>query len=491
MVKRRSANITFGDLAPQDAISYLALSKDGLNYAGFSKDLDPDLPWKGDEELEGEHKPIKFSSAFALGMNNKSRASMLGDLGNNEAQKWEWGKEENPTLAVILVYAKNKTKLNRLVKKHKTMLSENGMKAKQIEFTDPNEPEPFGFKDGISNPILKGTRKAARNSESIHVVSPGEFVLGYKDNRGYFPSSPQIESARDQDDILPAIPRSLPQKYPKFMEGTQDKLRDLGRNGTYLVIRQLEQNVDAFKNSTGRVAKDLFPSEFKGNNKNRRDAAILATQAKLMGRWQDGRPLVTAPVKLVRGANGEQRLVTTPPYEKNTNKEKDKEKREAEIRSAEMRDNEFLYGRDDPQGHACPFGSHIRRTFPRDSLNPNEKTELDISNRHRILRRGRSYVERKPDGTKAVGTFFMCLNANIQRQFEFVQQTWVGGSTFHGIRDEVDPITAQRSGNNQSFTFQSPGTDKQTNSLQSFVTMKGGGYFFMPGRDALEFIANM
>jgi len=271
------------------------------------------------------------------------------------------------------------------------------------------------------------------------------------------------------------------------MEGTQDKLRDLGRNGTYLVIRQLEQNVDAFEKSTELIAEDLFPSEFKGNNKSRRAAAIKATRAKLMGRWQDGRPLVTAPVKLVRGANGEQRLVTKPPYEKNTNKDKDK--REAEIRSAEIGDNEFLYGRDDPQGHACPFGSHIRRTFPRDSLNPGEATELDISNRHRILRRGRSYEETNSDGEKTRGTFFICLNANIQRQFEFVQQTWVGGSTFHGIRDEVDPITAQRSGKNQSFTFQAPGKDIQTNSLQSFVTMKGGGYFFMPGRDALEFIA--
>ena len=471
-------NITFGDLAPQDAISYLALSKDGLNYAGFSKDLDPDRPWKGDEELEGEHKPVKFSSAFALGMNNRSRASMLGDLGNNEAQKWDWGKEENPTLAVILVYAKNKTMLNRLIKEHKTKLSATGMRSKQIKFTDPEKPEPFGFKDGISNPILKGTRKAARNSKSIHLVSPGEFVLGYKDNRGYFPSSPQIESARDQDDILPAIPKSLPQKYPKFMEGTQDKLRDLGRNGTYLVVRQLEQNVDAFNEVTGKIAKEIFPSEFKENIKSRRVRAILATQAKLMGRWQDGRPLVTSPVKLVRGSNGEQQLISSDSYGEDIN-----------IKESEIRDNEFLYGRDDPQGHACPFGSHIRRTFPRDSLNPGEETELDISNRHRILRRGRSYEETKPDGKKTKGTFFICLNANIQRQFEFVQQTWVGGSTFHGIRDEVDPITAQRSGSNQSFTFQAPGRDIQTNSLQSFVTMKGGGYFFMPGRDALEFIA--
>ena len=30
----------------------------------------------------------------------------------------------------------------------------------------------------------------------------------------------------------------------------------------------------------------------------------------------------------------------------------------------------------------------------------------------------------------------MCLNGDIERQFEFVQQTWVGGSSFHGLSNE-------------------------------------------------------
>jgi len=53
----------------------------------------------------------------------------------------------------------------------------------------------------------------------------------------------------------------------------------------------------------------------------------------------------------------------------------------------------------------------------------------------------------------------MCLNANIERQFEFVQQSWVAGSNFHGLRNEVDPITGQSAGTDQNFTIQAPGRD--------------------------------
>lgn len=469
-------NITYGDITPGDSNSYLALSKEGLKHAGFSDFFSSDRRWTGSEEATDEQRPTKFSPAFSLGMNNPSRAPILGDLGVNAPINWEWGKKENPALAVLLIYGKTKKELTKLVKDRKAELTQNGMSTYMVDFDDPANPEPFGFKDGISNPILKGTTRGARNKDSIHLVNPGEVILGYKDNRGFFPSSPQIESVRDHHDILPAIPRSQPQKYPLFQDNTSDALRDLGRNGSYLVIRQLEQDVTAFKETTKGIAREMFKDEFESGSKKRKENAVLAVQAKLMGRWQDGRPLVTAPVKLIPLPDGKKRLVKTKPYPTNINWEE-----------AERRDNEFLFGRDDPQGHACPFGSHIRRTFPRDSLNPGEEAELEISNRHRLLRRGRSF--KASGGHKRKGTFFVCLNVNIERQFEFVQQTWVNGTTFHGLRNEVDPITAQHDLANQNFTFQVPGRDKKVKSLQSFVKMRGGGYFFMPGRDALEFIA--
>jgi hypothetical protein len=39
---------------------------------------------------------------------------------------------------------------------------------------------------------------------------------------------------------------------------------------------------------------------------------------------------------------------------------------------------------------------------------------------------------------------FMCLNVDIERQFEFVQGTWLLGASFEGLDAEVDPVLGQR-----------------------------------------------
>ena len=104
-------------------------------------------------------------------------------------------------------------------------------------------------------------------------------------------------------------------------------------------------------------------------------------------------------------------------------------------------DNDFLFGTEDPQGLRCPLGAHIRRANPRESFNPGSQEQIAITNRHRIIRVGRRYV---PEPDQRPGLFFMCLNGDIERQFEFVQQTWVGGSSFHGLSDERDPLVEDR-----------------------------------------------
>lgn len=82
----------------------------------------------------------------------------------------------------------------------------------------------------------------------------------------------------------------------------------------------------------------------------------------------------------------------------------------------------------------------------------------------------------------------MCLNVDIERQFEFIQQNWVNAPRFHGLDDEVDPITGQH---DQYSRFSMP-TSKGPVTLKnwtSFVTMKGGGYFFLPSLSALDYLA--
>jgi len=53
---------------------------------------------------------------------------------------------------------------------------------RSLDLLDPvKSTEPFGFRDGISQPIIRGSNRFNLGANPIHVVEPGEFVLGYPD----------------------------------------------------------------------------------------------------------------------------------------------------------------------------------------------------------------------------------------------------------------------------------------------------------------------
>jgi deferrochelatase/peroxidase EfeB len=180
-----------------------------------------------------------------------------------------------------------------------------------------------------------------------------------------------------------------------------------------------------------------------------------------MGRWQDGTPLVVRP-----GAESDD--------------DSDQDDRP---------ENDFSYATDDPQGLHCPFGAHIRRANPRDSLQPEDPDQQSITNRHRLLRRGRTYeYESASDPKPHQGLMFTSLCADLERQFEFVQQTWIGSPAFHGLKDEVDPIAASQDGKAGVFTIPTPSGPLRLHDMQSFVTVRGGGYFFLPSLSAMLYL---
>jgi hypothetical protein len=83
----------------------------------------------------------------------------------------------------------------------------------------------------------------------------------------------------------------------------------------------------------------------------------------------------------------------------------------------------------------------------------------------------------------------MCLNSDIEGQFEFLQQTWVLGRPFRGLQDESDPIVGHCLNTRQQ-TMSIPTTygSMRIAVMQDFVTVRGGGYFFLPGKEALGFL---
>ena len=294
------------------------------------------------------------------------------------------------------------------------------------------------------------------------MVAPGEIILGYPDNRGFIPRTPTVSASADAYATLPALQRVIANgPVPVFDAEAGSNRRDLGRNGSYLVIRQLEQDVAAFRSEIEKASRDLLHHPGVPNAD---DPAKISQwiAAKMVGRWKDGTSLVRNPEK--PGGGWEGAASSSPP----------------------VPDNSFQLGTEDPQGYRCPFGAHIRRTNPRDSLTPGSQDQIDITNRHRILRVGRPYLPEEE--SQNPGLFFACLNADIERQFEFIQQTWVMEKSFHELDGEVDSILS-RGGKGSRITIPTPGGPIFLKQMQDFVKVLGGGYFFLPSRRTIRFLS--
>ena len=414
-----------------------------------------------------------FPYAFRMGMAARDR--IMGDRGRDAPTGWRWqddGRKDKATEAMLIVYAATPDQLVRTADIHRALLENHGGAVlSQVDcapaWEDPDKAdfEHFGYRDGISQPVMRGTSRSVRGVPDRDVVEPGEFILGYKNGQGFYPPSPLLRPEADVRGALPVAVEGTLSRFPDFGDKClTDGPRDLGRNGSFLVIRELRQDVDGFEAFVDEAAEKL-------NSGGLSDLYRLVGQspdrewvkAKLMGRWTNGRPLIGCPVNISKA----------DPL--------------AEV------ENDFSYGEDDPQGLACPFGSHIRRTNPRDSKQPGDKAEQFISNRHRLLRRGRTY--KRADGEK--GLLFASLCTDIERQFEFVQQFWANAPAFHGLENEPDPFVgadpldpSDGTPKDRVFTIPTPAGPLKLDGLKSFVQTMGGGYFFLPSRSALGWLTD-
>jgi len=200
-------------------------------------------------------------------------------------------------------------------------------------------------------------------------------------------------------------------------------------------VRQIQQDVEAFK------ALEAVSGE--------------AICAKLMGRAKSGLPLSWKgdPTKAV----------------------------------SDSRADAFRYQVEDANGFMCPIGAHIRRMNPRDSLGVDVKSGIKSSKLHRLLRRGRPYSEETEEKDKPnQGLFFIACNADLERQFEFIHQRWMRNFRFQNLYHEDDPVVGSPAPTKK---FTVPGLPSGGEvSLAALTHTLGGGYFFLPGIKALEFI---
>jgi deferrochelatase/peroxidase EfeB len=400
-----------------------------------------------------------FPPAFLEGMSTPTRSRILGDTAANAPAHWDWGRD--PVDVALLVYGKDSDAVDELEEEITKAATAAGMAAPhRISLEPVKRPatEPFGFVDGVSQPVIRGTYQSYRKDQPDHLVEPGEFVIGYPDNHGNLPPEPLLAALNDPANLLPVA-----EKHRNFAENVVEAPRAVARNGSFLVIRQLEQDVAAFWDYCAEASKEIearLPEPYR--------ATPDFVAAKLVGRWKDGSSLLRNP------------------YYSATEAAESRRSRQGQPAPAKVEgDNDFLYGIEDPSGSRCPFGAHIRRANPRDSFDAGSAEQIAISNRHRILRVGRLFAP--PEGRKP-GILFMCLNGDIERQFEFVQQTWLVSPSFHGLSQEQDPLTTSGDYNSKGFLVPTPEGPVRLKPFPHFVKPIGGAYLFLPSRSLLAFL---
>jgi Dyp-type peroxidase family len=424
----------------------LALTARGLDQIGIGASV---LNSFSPEFLEGiAPKPIAAGPA--------RRSSILGDVGDSSPEFWDWGGWNGcrDIDGMLLLYAPDKSALSALIDTEISAMvgaaepaqRQNGERIILEGRVYEDRKEHFGFRDGISQPMIEGSPKANRkrsrkasdpdedkelsaDERRIHLVKPGEFILGYKNERRTRIAN--VWGARD---------------------GNGPEVRDIRRNGTYLVFRQLEQDVPAFNDFVSSAAKHVYGRAD--------EPARERIAARLVGRTREGDPLI--PVD---------RSPDTPPR------------------------NDFLYHFEDRFGMACPIGAHIRRANPRDTIGPDADTALRLSKMHRIIRRGRPYGERldAAEGNPASqqgarGISFIALNADIAGQFEMIQHSWLNNTQFGGLHAGADPL-GHFGCAGDVVTIQNRPTNYYIDRPRPFVRVRGGAYFFLPGIEAVRALA--
>lgn len=428
--------------APGGLVVNVGVSYEGLRALGLS-----------------EEQLAFFPQEFREGM--EARASMLGDFRANHPRRWNlprrnWGAFSDGTrvqmsavhLAVQLRIGSTSQQFDPAVTDHplhstiKQLVNQpdlvtplDGVRLLHVQAmqrmlnVDGKPVEHFGFADGIkdgdsgSDPVFDS---AQRGEVYRNQVQLGEFLLGH-DTQSDVAEPPRTEREAEKDEWL--------------------------RDGSFLVVRKLSQRPDVLHNllvdaSTPQLGRDVL-------------------LAKMMGRWQDGRPVVAPHV---------------------TN-------------------NDFNYEQD-AAGAACPFHAHIRRSNPRPP-DPDQivfgPPSLPGGRQPRLMRRGMSYgppyawpapkTQAAPDNQER-GLVFMAYNASISEQFEVVQRWITGGNSAGGHSRQSDPFLGVPDiGEQRLYRFEhdgiaqrmrldaAPAVDEEP---QPLVRLEWGIYLFTPSLRALS-----
>lgn len=403
---------------------------------------------EGLERMGLDRKVVRqFPKEFREGM--AIRSGLLGDMRENHPRRWQLPERNWPPMTagepprppvemsevdfvIQLRYAPESADgdhdkaLQQEIERIANAAEASGVALAAVETMenvynpDTRTSDHFGFRDGMSQPDVL-TAPAAKSGPNQ--VRLGELLCGYSNDRG---------------DIGNAFAAKPDDADPRWEN--KRKAATMQKDGTYLVIRKLEQHDKVFEDFLTREAARI-----------RNEYSIEMTEdelaARLVGRDRKGVPLVQPA-----GAD----------------------------------ENTFSY-LNDTQGSQCPFSAHIRRTNPRSAFQGRPTP--------RIVRRGMAFgkprgLETDPKGKR--GLMFMCYNASIAEQFETIQRWINGGNSTDVSSGQNDPLlgVGPKTGD-RLFRFEKYGKVIRVAMPAAFVSLHWGLYLFVPSKRSLSDLCSL
>lgn len=380
---------------------------------------------------------LRLDDAYRKELNDKApaftasapvrAARHLGDSGSSAADQWQSMFSKERAHLWISIHATTEaalqeatTRLNLEIGAGSAFLDCLKLPAKHLAQKDRRTVH-FGFRDGIAQPQIVEHASGQSRDELLEMSrkmlqhQPGELLLGYVNDTGF--------NRWAADERTPAGVASF------FL------------NGSFAVLRQIEQHVDRFEQFVEQVARD-------------HNVSPEYVKAKLCGRWPNGMLVRPEHVDEPQGGDPE---------------------------------TEFDFS-NDREGSGCPFGAHIRRTNPRaDPIAPARLRPL--------FRRGMPYdyardIENSKDERGLIGIFFC---ASIEDQFEHLLSEWVEKSPLGppSRGNAKDPLIGNHDEAERA-VFHVPrrsDSDLKLTGFAPFLTTRGTLYAFFPSRAALSEIA--